>query len=374
MEKVKFTINFLRRIQPGIPRKIADADTPNLQVWIGKTSFAFYLVRKVGGRQHNINLGRWPDITLEEARQAALQRLGALVNYEDINAPASRRQPTIGDAIDYYVSCASPSTQQSVAAVLTRFASLRDRKITSVAHEEIVEIHRSNQATPTAANRAVKYLCSAINKLAAKLGIAIVNPATGVKLYPETPRGRYLNRLEAPRFIEAITRLQKEPMYAVQADAVKIMLLTGARKMNVCHMMLEEITEDGRWIIPEAKFKGRREFEITLGPEELEIIEKRRRGRTTGPVFEYRGHVLSECKKTVRKACAMAGIENFHTHDLRRTLGTWMLSCGAPVAVVSKKLGHRSITTTEQVYAHMLPDVAAEATAAAIAAMKGESN
>ena len=92
MERVKFTINYLRKIDIGTHKKIADAELPNFQVWIGAQTIAFYLVKKVSGRQHNIQLGRWPDMTLEEARQCAIKRLGALVNYEDINAGLEQSQ------------------------------------------------------------------------------------------------------------------------------------------------------------------------------------------------------------------------------------------------------------------------------------------
>ena len=182
MEKVKITTHYLRRITVGTPRKIADSETPNLQLWIGTTSMAFYLVKKVAGKQYNINLGRWPDITLDEARQAALRRLGALVNYQDMNAPASRNQPTIGDAIDYYISQRNnESTRKSVLSTLSRFAFMRTRKIVSVTHDEIVQVHKNLAATPASANLAVKYLSAAINSLAKKLEIVINNPAAGIK-------------------------------------------------------------------------------------------------------------------------------------------------------------------------------------------------
>ena len=372
MEKVKITTHYLRRITVGTPRKIADSETPNLQLWIGTTSMAFYLVKKVDGKQYNINLGRWPDITLDEARQAALRRLGALVNYQDMNAPASRNQPTIGDAIDYYISQRNnESTRKSVLSTLSRFAFMRTRKIVSVTHDEIVQVHKNLAATPASANLAVKYLSAAINSLAKKLEIVINNPAAGIKYYPEHPRERFLRPSESPRFFDALFKLQQSPRHSVQADVILMMLYTGARKSNVCHMDLSEITEDGLWIFGQKSIRGKRnEHTIVLGTDELEIIERRRNGRKSGPVFEYRGKPISDIRKTLNRACFMAGITDFVPHDCRRTLGTWMLSNGTPIAVVSKKLGHKSIRITEQVYAHILPDVSVLATTEAIAAMR----
>ena len=372
MEKVKITNNFLRKIIVGKPHKIADLEIPNLQLWIGATSMAFYLVKKVAGRQYNINLGRWPDITLDEARQAALRRLGALVNYQDMNAPSARNQPTIGDAIDYYISQRNnESTRKSVSSTLSRFAFMRTRKIALVTHDEIAQVHKNFAATPASANRAVKYLSAAINSLSKNLGITINNPAAGIKYYPEYPRERFLRPSESPRFFDALLKLQQSPRHSVQADVILMMLYTGARKTNVCHMDFSEITEDGLWIFGQKSICGKRnEHTIVLGPDEREIIERRRNGRKIGPVFEYRGKSISDIRKTLNRACVMAGITDFVPHDCRRTLGTWMLSNGTPIAVVSKKLGHKSIRITEQVYAHIIPDVSALATSEAISAMR----
>jgi integrase len=92
--------------------------------------------------------------------------------------------------------------------------------------------------------------------------------------------------------------------------------------------------------------------------------------RPTGHLFLWRGKPMKECRKTFAAICKECGIENLHIHDLRRSLGTWMLSSGASIAEVSKTLGHSSIRTTEQVYAHLLHGRGRDATSAAIAAMK----
>ena len=79
---------------------------------------------------------------------------------------------------------------------------------------------------------------------------------------------------------------------------------------------------------------------------------------------------MSDCRKTLLKACQMCGISGLNIHDLRRSLGTWMLTMGVPVASVSKTLGHSSIRVTEQVYAHILSKKIRNDTMIAVAAMK----
>ena len=55
-------------------------------------------------------------------------------------------------------------------------------------------------------------------------------------------------------------------------------------------------------------------------------------------------------------AVAAAGLDvRPRVHDLRHTCASWMLHSGVPLPVVSKWLGHRSVMTTANTYAGMLP-------------------
>lgn len=371
MERTRLTITLLRKLEPGKPRKIADTEVRNLQVWVGQLTITFYLVRKFEGRQRFINLGRWPDKTLEEARNEALKRLGAIANHQDIEAPSGRAQPTVGEAMDAYLdSRTNENTRHTAASALKCFAGIRNLRVSQVTRADVQKVHDALHETPGMANVAVKMLSAAMTATMKRLNREFHNPIDGFRYYEQRVRDRYLMPEEAPRFIKAVTDLQ-DSKYGVEADAVMMMLYTGARKHNVCQMRLEEISESGLWTIPKAKFKGGfKAHEIQLGQQERDIIEKRRYGRTEGPVFLLRNKPLRDVAHVVQMACQVAGIQDFHPHDLRRNLGTWMLSTGADIATVSKKLGHMSIRITEQVYAHILPDVSRRATDTAIRAME----
>lgn len=59
-------------------------------------------------------------------------------------------------------------------------------------------------------------------------------------------------------------------------------------------------------------------------------------------------------------ACAAAGLEPIakrpRVHDLRHTHASWLIAAGMPLPYVQARLGHESITTTINVYGHLLPD------------------
>jgi len=62
-----------------------------------------------------------------------------------------------------------------------------------------------------------------------------------------------------------------------------------------------------------------------------------------------------------RKALGVERLPVIRLHDLRHTHATLLLADGAPVKVVSERLGHASATITLTVYQHVYPGMAREA-------------
>ncbi len=56
-------------------------------------------------------------------------------------------------------------------------------------------------------------------------------------------------------------------------------------------------------------------------------------------------------------------------HDLRHCHASWLLAAGVAMHVVSRRLCHQSIRTTDSVYSHIVPGAQAAATAAIEAAL-----
>ena len=192
-------------------------------------------------------------------------------------------------------------------------------------------------------------------------------------MFKEKPRLRFLSEEEAPKVIDTLKSLQNQGQYAAQADAILMMIYTGQRKSNVLAMNTSEVN-NGIWVIPKDKSKTSIEIVVPLNDYALEIYDRLKDNAYHGYVFWYgrktKGpeHLLN-VDKTFKTACSMAGVEDCHIHDLRRTLGSWMLMSGIDIATVSKTLGHTSIAVTEKVYAHLLPGKIASATNTAIGRM-----
>lgn len=368
METMKLTISFIKKLQPGKAARYADTEVPGLQVRVSATRVSYYFRKRHNYKVYEFLVGHHPDIMLEEARNMALEKLAALANYEDISSPVVRQQPTVKEAISLWLQ-----TQTNKAKAISSvkcFICIENKKIAELVPQDIERIFYGMKNTPSAANHAVRYLKCAINKIYRK--IKTENPVPflfdGIEKYPSKIRHRVMTESEAPLIINKLKEYIAYPRFSDQAKAILLMIYTGQRRSRVLGISAEQIDiEFERWHVPGNDYK--RPVELSLNNYAWEIIQKQLEIRPTGHLFLWRGKPMKDCRKTLLAVCRECGIENLHLHDLRRSLGTWMLSSGASIEEVSKTLGHSSIRVTEQVYAHLLGSRGREATTAAIDAM-----
>ncbi len=371
MEQVHLSTRMMKSIIQRKNQRYCDAEIRCLQVWVGKKKISFLMRKQKERHVFFVKLGNWPEITVKQAREKALDYLTVLGNHKSFVASSLSRNPLVRDAVECYIAHQDSERKKKDAfTAILPFQHLFNKRVCDISSMDIETVHKTLNNTPAKANQSVKRFVAALHYICKKKGLPYTSPLTDFPWYPLYPRDRYITREEAPRFFDVLEQLRNNSRDAMLVDMIYMMLYTGARKTNVCEMMLEEINRDGLWTIPPSKFKTKREHSIQLGETELGIVEKYRNGRTKGPVFPHERSLFARVRRVLKKTCALARMENFHLHDLRRTLGTWMLSHGIPIAIVSKKLGHSSIRITEQVYAHLMPDVSKDATAEAIDAMR----
>ena len=66
-------------------------------------------------------------------------------------------------------------------------------------------------------------------------------------------------------------------------------------------------------------------------------------------------------KRTWKRIVKNADVGHVRFHDLRHASATYLLNAGAPLQVVSQRLGHTRTSTTTDVYAHVLPGMGRQA-------------
>jgi len=69
----------------------------------------------------------------------------------------------------------------------------------------------------------------------------------------------------------------------------------------------------------------------------------------------------SNLLRDFKKQLERSGVKEIRFHDLRHTAASLMLNHGVPVLVVSKILGHSKVSTTLDIYGHLISVMQEEA-------------
>lgn len=318
----------------------------------------FCVFRRIkGGDPERITLGRFPEMTIEQARRKAAEITTLIL--EGKNPAEVKRQRkselTFAELFTEYLERHAKPRKRTWKEDTQKYndylhKAIGSKKLSLVTREDIGHIHSAvtKSGRLIAANR-VLALISSIFGWAISAGLWNSNPSIGIRRNKEHSRDRFIQSDELPRFFQA---LSEEPNTTIR-DYILMSLLTGARRSNVLSMQWQDISfERAEWRIEETK-NGTPQT-VALSPEAIEILTNRRPSNSTEFVFPGHGKSghLKEPKKGWDRILKSAGIQNLRIHDLRRTLGSWQAKTGASLAIIGKSLNHKNQSTTA-IYARL---------------------
>lgn len=203
-------------------------------------------------------------------------------------------------------------------------------------------------------------------------GLVKANPFTSVGLGKAPVRERFLSREEAGRLLDALNEVEtKGAVNSAFCDAIRLLLLTGARKSEILGLTWSEVDFDRKVLVlpPERTKAGGHtgERRIALSPPALEILAKRTSEDAKPSDYVFRatrgaGHIIG-IRRAFARACERAELSGVRIHDLRHSFASFAIADGASLFLVSKLLGHANARTTER-YAHLSADPLQDAAAA----------
>lgn len=357
-------INFTKNIIDSLPNPEAgkrdiyhDAKTPGLQLRVTSVKTFFINRRIKGGNPERITLGRYPDMTIEQARRQTKEIIHDIA--EGKNPAEIKRgkkdELIFSELFEEYIQRHSKPNKKTWNEDVEKYQNHIEKpigrmKLASISRSDIAFIHSniSRKGYFTAANR-ILALISSVFGWAISAGLWHSNPCLGIRRNKEKSRDRFIQGDELPRFFEAVAKEENENI----RDYVLMSLLTGARRSNVLAMRWQDISFDRHeWRIEETK-NGTPQT-VALSPEAIEILQNRKPLNNSIFVFPGSGKSghLEEPKKGWKRILKRAGIENLRIHDLRRTLGSWQAKTGASLAIIGKSLNHKNQNTTA-IYARL---------------------
>jgi integrase len=379
------------------PYTLWDLEIPGFGIRVmptGRKSFVLKFV--VSGQQRWLTIGRYGDLTLEEARKIAQAKRGDVAKGEDptIIIRARKAAPTVAELIVRFIEeHVNTKTRATTAVGYVRYlrkvieprlGRLLVRDLTSA---EVAKFHHELRNTPRQANQAVAILRKMLN-LAEVWGYRPMNtnPCIRIQKNPESKRERYLTDEELNVLGQVLAAAQGDGSVPPQAIvALRLLVLTGARHSEILKLRWDQVDLDRQTITLHAdehktgKTQGTKT--IPLNSPAMDLIRAIPRmlgnpyvisGAKAGSHFvglqkcwerikrkagEHEADLVAK-KKKVKAECV--DIEDVRIHDLRHTFASVGVSHGFSLPVVGSLLGHSQPSVTQR-YAHLAEDPRANA-------------
>lgn len=344
-----------------------DDRVPGLVLTVSHTGSKGYFVvyRDADGRQREPLIGDAKILTLDQARNKAMEML-ASIQLSGVDptterrtarqAASERRENTVARVWSIYFSEVqlrrAKSRNDLEAGYFKRHIepAFGNRPVANLTTSELSTFLRSLAQTsgPGAANTTLEILRRLLG-FAAEQGMLGINPAQPIKPFPKVSRERVGTPEELAKTWQALTGLR----HGGRSDgltstlAIQIAILTLQRRGEVCGIHWREIDWDNKvWTIPGPRTKNKKgPHSVPLSDAAVDLLRFAFAGRGDGYAFPGRDGEPIEPHAVTRYFARLTEslkIPDLTLHDMRRTGATMMTSERLNVMgeIVSRILNH----------------------------------
>jgi integrase len=341
-------------------RKLTPAGAERVEAWDGRLpgfgirvsvhgTKSFVLLYRHDGRCRRMTLGRYPFLSLADARRKAHLALAEVARGGDPQAPRRAKRPSnrFDATVELFVRtyCQQhnrQSTRRETARLLrTRFVSRWGaRDVCDITKADVLKIVDEAVAAgvPSAANHALATVRVFFNWCADR-GLIAESPCARLKM---PARARSRDRVLDDNELAAIWRAACAMGYPF-GTITQVLLLTAQRRNEVVQMRWTDLDFDACvWSIPANVAKNGNAHVVPLVPEMMEILRCTPRfdNEMLFPSRTAEGRVFSGFSKGKERLDALAQVRAFTLHDLRRTAATRMAGRGIAPHIVERVLNH----------------------------------
>lgn len=333
------------------------SDGEGLTFTLSRAGTASWVFRyRAAGKQREITLGNYPDLSLKAARVAARSARVRVDQGLDVAAEKRRgkleaaRAGTFRQLAEDYLERAGPALARSTAKeakryidkdILPRIGNLPAGEVTG--SDIVGMVERIAQRSDPVARRAFE-IVSVIYSHGVAKHLVRGNPCAGLKLSAilgQPPKRRQRVMLGESELKELLLALPS--IGPANALAAKILLATCVRKGELTRARWECVDlESATWTVPAEHSKTGKGFVIPLAPIVVEWFRELRRvaGRSEWVLPGQRGQHMSRTTLNVALARVDAELPHFSPHDLRSTARSHLARLGVSVIVAERCLNH----------------------------------
>ena len=296
-------------------------------------------VLTLGIERRRITLGRYPIVTLAQARAKAKNILAA--RQLGLDKPPS---PYFEDVKDEYLADGDRKVRSITRArdgyLFPHFKAFDRKRIAEIDPKNVQCILDGIKAQWT--RRQCLFLMNGLIRFAEKQGYVSNWPLQRLQAdISHTPRDRVLDTAE---LIQILTTAKTWQMAGNQfGDIIELLVLTGQRRQQIGSLDRSHVDfDEGTITWPAELMKTNKRHTIPMGDSVRALLEPRRTNALYFP--NLHGEPFSAWSIHIKKFTRDCGFDDWVLHDLRRTLATRWQETGIDIATTEKMLSHSAIT------------------------------
>ncbi len=316
---------------------------------------SFIVEKRIFGKVKRITIGRYGNITVEQARKEAMKFLGEVATGHDPIAEKkakSVKRITLEEAFEDYLNTRNelrPATVKDYKQVLkTGFQDWKSKSLVDIS-KDMVELRHSElgKTSKARANNAMRVLRAIFNHAKAKYEDSKGNPVIAFNPVDRLGQIRAWYKIERKRTLIKPHQLSDWYQATMQLnlqttrDYLHLVLFTGLRRSEASRIRWSDIDFKAKTLeIPETK--NHQVHTLPLSDFLFDLFERRFDERTSNYVFPSdteRGYLFNP-KTAVKRVADLSGVP-FTLHDLRRTFVTIAESLDIPGYALKRLLNHK---------------------------------
>lgn len=303
----------------------------------------WFVMRRMNGRMVRTSIGRYPSLSLTDARKKAA---GTISQMDDGTLPRAGDADRFEQVFEEWLKRDQGTNRRrhTVELALRKYAcpAFKDMMVDTIRKADVIRMldKIADNGAPIQANRVLAYLRRFFNWCLER-DIITGSPVAGVKPPArEYSRDRVLN----PQELRAVWAGAEQMGYPF-APMIKLLILTGQRLNEVATAPWPEFDIDKAiWKLPGSRTKNGRAHVVHLSQTAIDIISHLPKMDGSDFLFTTTGTTpISGFSRAKKKLDALSDTSDWTFHDLRRSFATHVTEAlGYSPVVVDKILNHVS--------------------------------
>lgn len=415
VETFKFTKTKLENLPPAERGQAEYGDTivNGLRIRIGTSGVkSFCISRKKNGKFIRATLGRFPDLTIDNARAKALEMLGDVAatgknpNVEKrVNEKAS---VTLADALDTYIKNRGhrlkPTTEKQYRAILQNYSGdWMKQSLATISRERVEHRHKAVtdgsvwfgadketlRAGVGTGSKAQADLWARALRAVYRFAHDHYRDEEGITLLPDPPtrvlstkrqwhgtvrKTERIRTHDFARWLNAVAVVRdkaeagRDDVAAAICDAVDMSMFTGLRKSEIFELTWDRVNIGGRYFWIDTTKNGD-PLELPITETLLNLFRRRLKMKNGNDILVFPGvsGIIKEYRHVIDRISAatvpdpnpdMLQPIPFKWHDARRTFGTVAELVGVGSYILKRLMNHRTARSADvtQGYLHFGAD------------------